>query len=130
MILYYLLQAHYLSSTGSLSMPMILYYLLLAHCLSLWYSTTFYWPPAYPYGTLLPSTGFLPFTMVLYYHLLTYCIYLWYSTTFYWPIAYTHGTLLSSTGHCIYQRTLLSSTGSRPIHMLFYYLLLDPSLYL
>ena len=83
MILYYLLQAHYLCSTGSLSIPMILYYLLLAHCLYPWYSTIFYWSlhipknstifywlPAYPYVILLSSTGSLPIPMILYYLLL------------------------------------------------------------
>ena len=111
-----------LSSTGSLLIPMILYYLLLSYCLYLWYSTSslpmgpvhllgtllsssgpmpilwystvFYWLPAYTYGTLLSSTGSLPIPMVLYHLLLPPVLYLWYSTTFYWLPAYTYGTLL------------------------------------
>ena len=44
---------------------MLLFNLLQAHCLSLWYSTTFYWPTAYLYGTLLPSTGSLPIIIII-----------------------------------------------------------------
>ena len=127
--------------------------------LYLWYATTFYRLPAYPYGTLLSSTGSLPLPLIIYYILLVHCLSLWdstaisgsapciylcYSSTFYWPTSYTYGTLLPSTDPLpipmvLYylllattytNGTRLSSIGSRPIHMLFYYLLLDPCLYL
>ena len=76
-----------LSSADPLPIPTLLNYRLLApclslsyflltHCLYLWYSTTFYWLPAYPHGSLLPSTGPLPIPMVLFYLLLTHCLYL------------------------------------------------------
>ena len=141
MILYYLLQAHYLSSTGSLSIPMILYYLLLywltaypygtllpstAPCLSLWYSITFYWVPTYYHGTLLPSIDLLNIPMVLYYLLLViaYTKELYYlllapglsicfSSILYWLPAYTYDTLLSST-------------RSLSIPMILFHLLLTP----
>ena len=87
-----------LPSTDPLPIPMVLYYLLLATaytngtllsstapglskcylllypCLYLWYSTTFYWLPDYPYGTLLFSTGPLPDTIVLAHLLLAHCL--------------------------------------------------------
>ena len=105
---------------------MVIYYLLLAPCLYLWYSTIFFWLPAYPYGTLpttfywppdyphctqLSSTGPLPVSMVLYYLLLAPCLSLWYSTIspflsmwysiFYCPSANTYVTLLSSKCSCL-----------------------------
>ena len=94
---------------------MILYYLLLAPCLSRWYSTIFYRPTAFHYGTHLPSTGPLPISIVLYYFLLFSCLFLWYTTFFYWLTAYTYGSLLSSTD-------LL------PITTVLYYHLLAPCL--
>ena len=117
---------------------MIVYYLLLPHCLSLWYSTTFYWLPAYIYGTLLPSTGPLHIPMVIYYHLLTHCLYLWYSTIFYWPlpipmelyylllapgISICYSTIFYWIPAFIYD-TILLSTGSLTILMVLYYFLL------
>ena len=125
-----------------LPIPMALYYLLYAPYLSKWYSTIFYWPIAYTYGTLLSSTGSLSIPMVLYYFLLAPCLYLWYSTFFFWFPAYPYGTFLHSTGPltsilysttfywptaCIYG-TLLPSTGSQLIPIVLYYLLLAPFL--
>ena len=67
-------------STGSLVVSMVHCYLLLANWLSLWYTTIFFWPTGYLYGTQLlalwPSLG--------------------YSTIFYWPTGYLCGTLLSA----------------------------------
>ena len=97
-----------LYSTALLPIRMPLYYLLLAPCLSLWYSSIFYWLPAYPYGTLLPSTG--------------HCLYQWNSTIFYSIPAYTYVNLLSSTAFTY--DTLLPSSGSLNILMVIYYLLL------
>ena len=76
---------------------MLLYYLLHAPCLYLWYSTIFYCPTAYTFGTLLSSTGFLPITTVLFHLLLALCLSLCYSTIFSSIPAYTYGTLLPST---------------------------------
>ena len=113
-----------LSSTAFMSIPMVLYYLLLAHFLSLWYSSIFYWIPAYTYGIILSSNGSLPIPTVLYYRLLATwptaystilywllpklmilfylllapCLYLWNSTTFYCLPAYTYDILQSFTG--------------------------------
>ena len=75
MLLYYLLlpttctYGTQLFCTDSLRIPMVLYYILLAPSLFLWYSTTFYWHPAYPYCNILPSTGplLIPTCMVLFY---------------------------------------------------------------
>ena len=109
-----------LPSTGQLPIPTVPYHLLmtlclsllfsfnnlLTHCLYLWYYSTFYWLPVYPYGTVLLSTGSL--------------LYLWYSTIFYCPTTNTYGILLSSTGplpipHFYHPySTLLSSNGSLP----------------
>ena len=108
--------------TGTLSILMVLYYLLLDPCQELWYSTALYCIPVYPYCSLLSSTGSLPIHMILFYLLLApclylwylllaSCLYLWYSTIFYWRTACTFGTLLSST-------------GSMPIPMFLYFLLL------
>ena len=122
--------------------------------LYLWYSITFYWPPADLYGTLLTpagslhitlvlyhrllataftnetllsSTGSLPFTMVLYYLLPAHCLSLWYSTTFFWPTAYC--TFLYWL-HAYHYGTLLPLSGPLPMPMLLYYLLLDHCLYI
>ena len=129
MLLYFLLHG--------MPISMVLYYFLLPNCLYLWYFTTFFWVPVYPYGTLLSftgslpipmvlyhlllvtaytngtlsSTGSLPITMLFYYHLPDTCLYLLYPTTFYWLPDYPFGTLLPST-------------GSLTIPMLIYYLLL------
>ena len=46
-----------LTSTCHMPIPLVLYYLLLVPCLYLWYSTVFYCPAAYTYGTLLISNG-------------------------------------------------------------------------
>ena len=134
-----------LTSTGSLPFPMVYYFLLLANCLSPWYSTIFYRPTAH--------------TTVLYYHLLAlclslsyfttfywpHCLYLWYSSIFYWLPAYPYSSILPSNGSLpmlCYSTifvwstaytsygTLLSSTGSQPILMILYYLLLAHCLYL
>ena len=86
--------------------------------------------PAYIYGTLLSSSAQLPILIVLYYLLLAPCLSPWYSSIFYCLPAYPYGTyhLLLAT---VYTNvTLLSSTGSLLIPMLFYYFLLDPCLYL
>ena len=85
-----------LSFTGSQAIPMILfylffpqtfavvlYYLLPAHWLFLLYSTIFFWPTGYPYGTLLSSTDTQAIPMIPY--------------IFYWPTGYRCGTLLSSS---------------------------------
>ena len=160
MVLYYLLLAPCLSLWNSS------YYILLAPWLSTLHTTIFYRPTACIYGTLLSSTGSLLIPMVLYYlslpiHVVLYlllslCLYLcystifqvlmpiplvlnyllrahclhkWYSTVFYWPPAYTYDTLLSSTGsmpipmviYCLLMApayplgTLLSSSGPMPI---------------
>ena len=120
---------------------MILYYLPLAPFLYLWYSITVYSLPAYTYVTLLSSTCSLPISMVLYNLLLPQGLFLSYFTTFNWLTAYPYGTLLSSTAYpygtyhlllyTVYTNvTLLSSTGSLLIPILFYYLLLDLCLYL
>ena len=92
-----------LPSTGPLPMPMLLYYILLTHCVYLWYSTIFYWLPAYSYGILLPSTGSLPIPMLLFH--------------FYWPTVYHYSTLLTST-------------SSMPIPIVLYYILLAHCRYL
>ena len=137
-----------------------IYYLLLDPYLYLWYSSIFYWLPVYTYGTLLPSTAFLPIPMVLYYLLLAHCLSLcysttstgslpipmvfyylllapclslWYYTIFYWPSAYHYGTLLHSScplATAYTNDTLLSTTGSLPIPMEPFYLLLPSCLYL
>ena len=87
LVVFYLLLAQclyycaLLSSTGCLLKPFVLYFLLMVPCLSLclcnlyhlllpsflylWYSTTFYWLPAYTFGTLLPSAGSLPIPLTL-----------------------------------------------------------------
>ena len=63
MLLYYLPIAHtypfgtLLSSTGAMPIPIVLKCLLLVPCLYLWYSTVFYCPTAYTYGSLLSSNG-------------------------------------------------------------------------
>ena len=138
-----------LPSTGSLSIPMVLFYLLLAPFLSLWYFTTFYWSlpislelyyllldpclylcystifywiPAVTYDTLLPSSGSLNILMVIYYLLLANCLSLWYSITFYWPTSYS--TIVYWL-HAYPYLTRLSSSGSLPIPMVLYHLLLD-----
>ena len=76
--------------------------------------------------------------MVLYYLLLAPCLYQWYSTTFYWLSAYNYGTLLPSTNSlpitlvfyylllitAYTYGTLVPFTGSLSIYMILYYLLL------
>ena len=123
---------------------MVLYDLLLAHCLYHWYSTTFYWLPAYPYGTLLHSAGPLPISLVLYYLLLGPCLSRWYSITFYLIPANIYGILLPSTdppliplvlcylslAHCLslwYSTTLY---WALPVPMILYFLQLAPCLFL
>ena len=131
---------------------MVLYYLLLTLCLSLWYSSIIYWPTVYHFFTILPSTSPLPIPMVFFYLMAT-CLYLFYSTIFHKFPACIYGTILSSTAPLSKQKVLyylpipmvlyhillataytngflLSSTGSLHIPMLFFYLLLDPCLYL
>ena len=92
--------------------------LLLVHWLSLWYTTIFYWPKSYLFGTLPSPTGPLVisiYTTIFYwpagYHfgtldignahsylLLTHWISLWYITLSLWPTGYSYVILLSSTG--------------------------------
>ena len=123
---------------------MVLYCLLLVPFLYLWYSTIFYWFPAYPYGTLPSSTAPLSIPMVLYYLLLALCQYILYSSIFYQLLVYPYDTILSSTGPlpipmllyyllltpCLSYGTLLPSTVPLPISLVLYYLLLTPCLFL
>ena len=117
---------------------MVLYYFLMAPCLYLWYSTTFYWLPAYTCGALQFSYGSLPIPMELYYLLLANCISLWYSAIFYWPrysLTFFLAYCLSLWYSTIFNwptayvcGTILPSTSSLPIPMVHYYLLLAPCL--
>ena len=128
---------------------MVLFYLLLTPCLPLWYFTTFYWLPAYTFGTLLSSTVPLRIPMVLYYLLLAHCL----SRVFTIPIVPYYllmapclslwFSFIHLLTHCLYlwyfftfywlpanpYGTILPSIGSLPIPMVLYYLLLAPCLY-
>ena len=92
--------------SGSLTIPMVLFYFLVSPCRYLWYSTIFYFLPAFTYDTLLFSTGYLPIPLILYHILLAHRLSLWYSTMFYWPTAYSYGTLMVLyyllLAHCLY----------------------------
>ena len=95
-------------STGPLAVSMVHYcllLLLLANWLSLWYTTIFYWPNGYLYGTQLSSTGplalsgvlyylLLAISMVHYYLLVSHWLYLWYTTIFYWSTGFIYDTQL------------------------------------
>ena len=121
---------------------MALHYILLVHCLYLWYSTIFFWSPAYTYGTLLSTTRNLLIPMVLYYLPLIHCLYLRYSTICYWSPALVLFYIPLDT--CLYlwyssilywlpdypYNTLLSSSGSLTIPLVLYYRLLASCLYL
>ena len=127
---------------------MVLYYLLLTLCLSLWYSSIIYWPTVYHFFTILPSTSPLPIPMVFYYLMATFftllCstyslpvyMVLYYlllplikqKVLYYLPIPMVLYHILLATAYT--NGFLLSSTGSLHIPMLFFYLLLDPCLYL
>ena len=114
MVLYYLLLAPcytfgtLLSSTVQLLLPMVFCYLLLAHCLSRIFTI-----PIVPYFFLIAPCLSL---WLSFNHLLTHCLYLNYYSTFYCLPANPYGTILPST-------------GSLPIPMVLYYLLLAPCLY-
>ena len=89
---------------------MVHFTFLLAHCLSQWYTTTFYWPTGYLYGTLLStgpmviygtllsSSGPMDIPMVHYALLLANWLSLCYTAIFYWPTGYLYGTLPSNVG--------------------------------
>ena len=94
-----------------LTIPLILLYILLANRLSLRYSSIFYWPIGYPYGTplfqlptdypfdtLLSSISPQAIPMILYNLLLAHRLSLWYSTIFDWRTDNSYGTHLTPTG--------------------------------
>ena len=108
----------------------MVYYHMLAHCLYLWYTTTFYWPTAYIYGTLLPSTGLLLIPMVPNYLRLAHILSLWCSTAFYWLLSIPVVLCIFYWITDCTSVTLLPSSGSLLIPMVLYYLLLAHYLFL
>ena len=70
-------------------------------CISLWYFNIFYWPTSYPYIILLILTISLPIPMILYCQLLAHCLYLLYSTIIYWLPAYTYGIYYLLLAPCL-----------------------------
>ena len=78
---------------------MVHFSLQLVHWLSVWYTTVFYWPTGYLWGTLPSPIGLMAFR---------------YTTIFNWPTGYPFGTLPSPIGPLaipIVHTYLLLTTG-------------------
>ena len=84
---------HSLFTIGPLVIPMLHCYLLLAHWI--WYTTLFYWPTGYLYGSLSFPIGPQAISMVHYCLLLDQWLSLLYTALFYWPTGYLWVTLSS-----------------------------------
>ena len=109
-----LLMVDYQSSTGPLAISNdTLLFCTGSTWLSLLYTTIFYWPTVYLYGTLSSSTGQLALPMVNCSLLMAHWLSLWYTTIFnwltgwsllytaisYWLTIYLYGKLLFLLAH-------------------------------